>query len=267
MTVLGWLTIFAFAAILTALAPPLGRYMAKVYTRRARVPDAAVLRGPERLLYRCLRRRPEARAGLEGVRQEPDHLLARGLDPALLHPAHADAVELHGAEPAGFPLRAVECDVQHDLVVPHQHELAVLRRRDDDDLLQPDGRADGAELPLRGRRHRRRGRADPRHHRAQRQEPRQLLAGHRPHGPLRAVADLVRRRARAGLQGSIQNFSHYLPRNGISGWRRRSRWARSPRRRRSRSSAPTAAASSTSTPRIRSRTRPAFTNLVEMLWC
>ena len=30
MTFLGWLTIFAFAVILTALAMPLGRYMAAV---------------------------------------------------------------------------------------------------------------------------------------------------------------------------------------------------------------------------------------------
>ena len=32
MTVSGWVTIFAFVLILTALALPLGRYMAAVYT-------------------------------------------------------------------------------------------------------------------------------------------------------------------------------------------------------------------------------------------
>ena len=46
---------------------------------------------------------------------------------------------------------------------------------------------------------------------------------------------------------------------------RHCRWARPPRRRRSRSSAPTAAASSTPTPRIRSRTRRRSSNFLEML--
>ena len=104
--------------------------------------------------------------------------------------------------------------------------------------LQPDGRARGAELPLR-----RVGLVvaialDPRHRR-----PRQL--GNFWRGPqravlLRAAADLLRRRAGARLAG-----------------RRRSRstLGRSPRRRSSRCSGPTAAGSSTSTPRCRSRTR------------
>ena len=44
-----------FAVILTALALPLGSYMAKVYTRRAGVPLAASSRGPSGFLYRVLR--------------------------------------------------------------------------------------------------------------------------------------------------------------------------------------------------------------------
>ena len=58
-------------------------------------------------------------------------------------------------------------------------------------------------------------------------------------------------------QGSPANLSHYVTAHGLSGSRRSSRWARSPRRRRSRCSAPTAAASSTRTRRCRSRTRTA----------
>jgi len=54
MTFLGWLTIFAFAAILTALALPLGRYMAAVYTGERTFLDP-LLRGPERLLYKVMR--------------------------------------------------------------------------------------------------------------------------------------------------------------------------------------------------------------------
>jgi K+-transporting ATPase ATPase A chain len=54
MTFLGWLTIFGFAAILTALALPLGRYMAVVYTNK-RTLLTPVFGRLERLLYRTIR--------------------------------------------------------------------------------------------------------------------------------------------------------------------------------------------------------------------
>ena len=54
MTVSGWLTIVLFAVILTALAFPLGSYMAGVYTGK-RVFLSPILAGPERLLYKVLR--------------------------------------------------------------------------------------------------------------------------------------------------------------------------------------------------------------------
>ncbi len=60
MTFLGWLTIFGFAAILTAVALPLGRYMAHVYTGERTFLDP-VLRRPERFLYRLMRVDPDAR--------------------------------------------------------------------------------------------------------------------------------------------------------------------------------------------------------------
>jgi potassium-transporting ATPase potassium-binding subunit len=59
MTFSGWATIFVFAIVLTALAFPLGQYMAKVYTGQ-RVILSPVLGGTERLLYRVLRVDPEA---------------------------------------------------------------------------------------------------------------------------------------------------------------------------------------------------------------
>jgi len=58
MTFAGWLTIILFAAILTALAIPLGSYMAKVYTGK-RVFLSPIFAGPERFLYRILRVDPE----------------------------------------------------------------------------------------------------------------------------------------------------------------------------------------------------------------
>ena len=54
MTLLGWLTIFAFAGILTVLAIPLGGYMAAVYTGERTFMDR-VMGGPERLLCKVIR--------------------------------------------------------------------------------------------------------------------------------------------------------------------------------------------------------------------
>ncbi|HET8976667.1 MAG TPA: potassium-transporting ATPase subunit KdpA [Solirubrobacteraceae bacterium] len=54
MTFTGWLTIFGFAVILTALAMPLGSYMAAVYSGERTFMDP-VLRVPERFLYRLIR--------------------------------------------------------------------------------------------------------------------------------------------------------------------------------------------------------------------
>ncbi len=54
MTFTGWLTIFAFAVILTALALPLGRYMAAVYSGERTFLDP-LFRGPEQWLYRIMR--------------------------------------------------------------------------------------------------------------------------------------------------------------------------------------------------------------------
>jgi K+-transporting ATPase ATPase A chain len=58
VTFLGWLTIFLFAGVLTAFAIPLGGYMAAVYSGERTLLDP-VLRVPERLLYRVLRVHPE----------------------------------------------------------------------------------------------------------------------------------------------------------------------------------------------------------------
>jgi K+-transporting ATPase ATPase A chain len=54
MTFTGWLTIVLFAVILSALAFPLGHYMARVYSGE-RVFLSPIFAGPERFLYRVLR--------------------------------------------------------------------------------------------------------------------------------------------------------------------------------------------------------------------
>src|SRR5262249_23302890 len=60
VTLSGWLTIFVFAALVTVLAYPLGRYMAAVYSGRGTVLDP-LFRGPERLIYALIRVDPEHR--------------------------------------------------------------------------------------------------------------------------------------------------------------------------------------------------------------
>jgi len=58
MTFLGWLTIVLFVVILTALAFPLGTYMARVYTGQ-RVFLTPIFAGPERLLFKLLHVDPD----------------------------------------------------------------------------------------------------------------------------------------------------------------------------------------------------------------
>ncbi len=54
MTFLGWLTIVLFVVVLTAIAMPLGRYMAAVYAGERTILDP-LFKTPERLLYRVMR--------------------------------------------------------------------------------------------------------------------------------------------------------------------------------------------------------------------
>ena len=173
----GWLQIALFLAVLVALTPLLGGYMARVYTGE-RVFLAPVLGPLERLIYRVLRVDP--RAGRTG-RPTPAALLVFSgalLARALPDPAHPDAAPV---QPAGLPLRHLGRDLQHRLVVRHEHELAVLRRRDDDDRTSarwPGWRCRTSSRPRVGIV--RRDRADPRHRRrARRTQPRQLLVGPR----------------------------------------------------------------------------------------
>ena len=191
---------------------------------------------------------------------------------------------LAAAEPAGPRRRVAGFGVQHRGQLRHQHQLAGLRRRDDDELPHPDARPDGAELRVGRDRHGGAGRAHPRLQRALGRHDRQLLG--RPDAQRRSTSCCRCRSSCAVVlvsQGVVQTFSAYQTVDSCTGRLRqpearrsrsagtgrrairspnppppRSRPSRSvrPRRRsRSSSSARTAAASSTSTRRTRSRTR------------
>ena len=253
MTAQGWLQIAIYVVVLTALTPLLGGYMARVYTGE-RVFLTPILGPVERLIYRLLRANPNREQDWKAYARTVIVFSALFWVVALRDPAHPGDPAV---QPGGLRLRHLGRQLQHRLVVRHQHQLAVLRRRDDALLLLADGRPGGPELRLRRGRHGRAGGRDPRLHRPQRQLARQLLAGPDPHAALHPAAALVRRRAGARLAGRDPDAGRARDlHHGRPAASRRSRSARSPRRSRSSSSAPTAAASSTSTPRSRSRTRP-----------
>ena len=102
---------------------------------------------------------------------------------------------IHFFNPTGFQLGAVGRHLQHDVLVHHQHQLAVLQRRDDHVVPVADGRPGRAELRLGRGRHGGAGGDDPRLRAAQRGHARQLLGGRDAVAALHPAAAVVGRRA------------------------------------------------------------------------
>ena len=95
---------------------------------------------------------------------------------------------------------ACSARLQHRGELRHEHQLAELHRRDDDELLLADRRARAAQLPQRRHGHGDRDRRHPRDRPAHDEHARQLLGRHRARHALRPAADQRRRRARARRQ-------------------------------------------------------------------
>ena len=258
MTVSGWAEILVFCALLIVLSPLLGGYMAKVYTGQ-RVFLTPLFARPERFLLPLLPRRSRPRAGLEELREEPDHLLARRLDRPLRGPAHAvdPAVEQlrrrRRSTPAPWDVTfnttssfLTNTNWQYyggETTLTYFSQMLGLTVQN---FLSAGVGIVVAVALVRGIANR----SEP--------QPRELLRRHRPHGPLRAGADLVRQRARADLAGL--DPEHLALRLGARHQRRRAddrdgagrlaggdQGARHQRRR----------LLQRRTPRTRSRTRPA----------
>ena len=85
MTFAGWLEIALFLAVLTALTPLVGGYMARVFTD-----EVGFLGFVERPVYRLLGRAARAGAGLEGLRALRAGLQRALLRAALPRPAHPE---------------------------------------------------------------------------------------------------------------------------------------------------------------------------------
>ena len=109
-------------------------------------------------------------------------------------PAPAPA-GLAAAEPDRRRGRAARARLQHSGELRHEHELAELRRRVDDEPSHADGRPDGAELRLGGRRDRGRRRAHPRIRAPPLRHDRKLLGRPDADDDARAAAALNRLRA------------------------------------------------------------------------
>ncbi len=120
--------------------------------------------------------------------------------------------------------------VQHLGQLRHQHQLAVLRARDDDELPDPDGRADGAQLRLRRHRHRAGDRADPRLRAALGADHRQFLGRSDPLHAVHPAADLDRRRRWSSSGRACRRTSSPIPTRprwkAPSSSSRRGRWPR-----------------------------------------
>ena len=195
---------------------------------------------------------PGARAGLVRLYARDARFLRCRLSGSLRRP---EAPGPAAVESARLRWRGAGSRLQHGDQLHHQHQLAELCRRDDDEPSDPDGRPHRAQFRLRGDRPRDGLRAGARlcallgDHGRQflgRSDPDHALHSAADRSRWRVCADRARRAADARPDRSTQR--RWKARN------RPSRWGRWRARRSSRSLAPTAAAFSTPIRPIRSRT-------------
>ena len=160
MTSNDWIQLVFISPCSRCLAKPLGWYMARVYRRRT------LLRHGPRVRLAGARHLSHLRAS---IRKEEmgwrKYAVAVLLFNAVGFLAVYALLRLQGVlplNPQGFRGQLARPGVQHRGQLRHEHQLAKLRRRDDDELPVADARAHGAELCLGGVRHGRAGRADSR---------------------------------------------------------------------------------------------------------
>ena len=158
MTVIGWIQILLYCAIVVALVKPLGGYMTRVFNGE-RTFLSPVLRPVEAALYWL--------GGVDEKREQ--HWLTYTVAMLLFHVGGFLILYALLRLQAVLPFNPAEQSavrrgplLQHGGELHHQHQLAELRRRKHAVLSRADARPDAPELPLGGDRHRARGRADPR---------------------------------------------------------------------------------------------------------
>ncbi len=185
MTINGWIQIALYCAVITALAKPVGGYMTRVFAGERTLLSFALRPAGAADLSRQRGRR-ERRAALADLCLCHAGVFARGRDFALRADEAAGRAAVQSARACGCGSRSV---VQHGGELRLQHELAVLRARDDDELSRADGWSHRAQFPFRGDGHRPSVGADPRFRAPFGQERRQFLGRYDPLHALRAAAD------------------------------------------------------------------------------
>ncbi len=134
MTANGVFQLVLYVVVLTALAKPLGAYMARVYEGRPFGLDRVL--GPvERLIYRLAGVRPDQEMDWKNYAIAMLLFNFAGLLRGLRAPAMAAPTP---AESTGSRPRVAGFVVQHGGEFRHQYQLAGLRRRDHDELSHAD---------------------------------------------------------------------------------------------------------------------------------
>ena len=188
MTAAGWIEIALYVALLTAITPLLGGYMARVYRGEVGIG----------LVERVDRRRSAAtRAGLEGYAKSV-LVFSAALRSALRDPAHPGHPPV---QPDDFDSRRTTSRSTRRRRSSPTRTGSSTRGETTLSNFSADGRPGRPELRLGGGRHRRRDRVHPRARRPLGHDARQLLRRPRQDARLRAAADLGRRRPRPRLAG------------------------------------------------------------------
>ena len=158
MTVIGWVQILLYCAIIIAITPVLGSYMTRVFNGE-RTFLSPILQPVEIAIYKI--------AGVD-ERQE-QHAVTYTVGMLLFHVGGFLILYVLMRLQAGLPFnpagqirRRRGSVVQYGDELHHQHQLAELRRRKHDVLPRADARPDASELSIGGDRHRARDRAHPR---------------------------------------------------------------------------------------------------------
>ncbi len=108
------------------------------------------------------------------------------------HVRGGEAARTPAVEPAAPRGRRAGPGLEHCRLVHHEHQLAGVHARNDDELLHPDVRAGDAQLLVRGRRARAGSRVYPRHRAQGDEDARQLLGRPDARNPVGAAAHLGR---------------------------------------------------------------------------
>ena len=152
---------------------------------------------------------------MEGLRQDGPDLHGRLRRPAL--PA-ASAAEPPAAQSGRVARRAPAHLDQHDGELHHEHELAVLRRRDDDVVPEPDGRTGGSELRLGRARDGRARRGNPRLRAPPGEHDRELLGRSLPVDRVHPLAARLHPRGDPRHAGRRPDLRRTCHRDNGRGW-------------------------------------------------